>query len=571
MTALGLDAALDLLMRIAAGEAGARGEPAGAEPMIDAIVVGLNMLAEDLEHERARRAVAEALLQDEHDAYDASPALLCSVDATTLRLVKCNATLAAALGVPREQLVGRVLAELFVEADRLAAARAFAAAARGETAAIPELGLARAGGGDLRVSTSVSWSPSPTPRLRVVWRDVTHERRLEAQLLHAQKMQAVGRLSGGVAHDFNNILAVILASATLARRRLAPGHALIPDLAIVEEAARRGAALTGQLLAFSRQQVVSPVAVEVGAHVRDVDRMLRRLIPESIEFALEVAAGEQVAFIDPSQLTQVLINLVVNARDAVAGEGRITVEVASVDVGGAADVVPALDLAPGGYVLCTVSDTGHGMSKEVQAQVFEPFFTTKPVGEGTGLGLSVCYGIVRQAGGHIHVYSAVGVGTTVKVYLPRHGGASVAAPAAEAVTVAGAGTARATASHGTETVLCVEDDDTLRRLTASVLEHAGYRVLVAGDGAEALASLRARGGSVDLVITDVVMPRMSGRELVEVLRAEGRARAVLFLSGYTASAVAHGGGLGDEVEFLSKPFTPDELLRAVRDAIARGR
>ncbi len=546
--------AVDLLMRLAVGERAARAELLGESEENDALLAGLNMLAEELEHEEEKRLHAEQLLQDVRDAYDRSPGLLCSVDAETLVVVKCNHTLAEALGVGPEALLGRPVTELFADEDRAAADRMFRVAARGDVGDPPEL-LLTGGGARLRVNSALSLSSDRPARVRVVWRDVTRERQLEQQLVQAQKMQAVGRLSGGVAHDFNNILAVILTSVALVRRGLPDGLTLLDDLQLIEDAARRGAGLTAQLLAFSRQQVVSPRMVEVGAHLRELERMLRRLISEDIDLSLYVADDDLVAFIDPAQLTQVVVNLVVNARDAARDKSRITLEASRVVLDDAY-AGAHLDVQPGEYVLLSVSDNGHGMPKEVLAQVFEPFFTTKPVGEGSGLGLSVCYGIARQAGGHIYVYSEVDRGTTVKVYIPRR-----SAPAGPAAVFTGL------APVGTETVLLVEDDNVLRLLTTRLLERAGYRVLPCVNGAEALEKVTALGAPVDLVLTDVVMPRMGGRELVERLLAEKLAYAALYVSGYTANAIVHHGVLEDGVQFLAKPFTPDQLLRAVRDAI----
>jgi signal transduction histidine kinase/ActR/RegA family two-component response regulator len=552
-TTPGIDVVLDLLMRIASGEEGARAEPPGQDPAIDAMVVGLTMLAEELDDERRRRTAAEALLDDERDAYARSPGLLCSIDAATLSVVKCNDTLARAIGVAPDELVGRPVATLFRDNDQELAGRVLSAAAAGSPSVIPELHL-RGTTGELRVTTAFSRTETPSPRLRVVWTDVTHERLLEGHLLQAQKMQAVGRLSGGVAHDFNNILAIILASVSLLREGV--GSSSDGDLDVLEQAARRGADLTGQLLAFSRQHVAQPKRLELGGLVRDVDRMLRRLIPEGIAVSILVPDASLFVTADPTQISQVLVNLVVNARDAVSERGRILIEVERV----ALDEAYASDhfeVAPGSYALVSVSDDGSGMPADVLAQAFEPFFTTKPPGEGTGLGLSVCYGIVRQAGGHILLYSEPGQGTTVKVYLPLSAQDPAPQPSAAKAPVAAA---------AREVVLLVEDEAALRKLTARLLERAGYEVVTAANGQEAL-ELMSHRAPVDIVVTDVVMPKVGGRALVDQLMREGKTRAALYVSGYTANSIAHHGVLAEDVHFLAKPFTTDQLLRALRAAL----
>ncbi len=543
---------LDLLMRIGSGEEGARAEPRSQDEDVAALVVGLNMLSEELDHARGMRAEAERSLTDAREAYDLTPALLCSVDARTLRIVRVNDTFVRAVGVERDALLGRDIVSMFVERDRAVAERALRDVAAGARDTIPELTLDRRGG--IQVTTTASLSDDQT-RIRIVCSDVTRERQLESQLLQAQKMQAVGRLAGGIAHDFNNLLAVILTSTSFARTAAPHGSRVVEDLATIEQAAQRAAALTSQLLAFSRQQVIRPQQVEVGLLVRDTERMLRRLIDESIELTVVVRDGPLSVVIDPSQLTQVLINLVVNARDAVDGRGRILIEASRV-VHDETYAATQLHATPGPYVLLAVSDDGVGMSPDVLGQIFEPFFTTKDAGHGVGLGLSVCYGVVQQASGYIVACSEPGEGTTMKVYLPQVGEAA-AIVADEAGPSPG----------GHESLVLVEDEPSLRRLMTRVLEDTGYHVVAFANGAEALEHVTAQDAPVDLLITDVVMPQMDGHELATQLRERERIRAVLYVSGYTSTGIVRHGVLPEDTAFLSKPFTLDQLLRAVREAL----
>lgn len=547
----GTDLVLELIARIAAGEAGVRAEPVGDDETLDAVVLGLGMLSEELDAERAKRAETEALLNDERDAYRRSPGLLCSIDARTLRILKCNETLADAVGFDVTELVGRPVGMLFEGERRILAEEALRARASGRAGSVPELVMRGAGGEELRVSTTTSLSHEPAPRLRIVWTDVTKERRLEAQLIQAQKMQAVGRLSGGVAHDFNNILGIIMASVSFLREDGCNSPTFDQDLDLIEQATKRGADLTLQLLTFARQQVVQVQRVEIGALVREADRMLRRLIGEAISFSIDVPDVSLSVLIDPSQLMQVLLNLVVNARDAVQGQGRIAVRVEprTPDATSARE----MDVTPGRYAVLSVSDNGPGMSPEVLAQAFDPFYTTKAPGEGTGLGLSVCYGIVRQAGGHIQLTCDPPGGTTVTVWLPLDEEPALTTSEAAAADVV---------RKGHELVLLVEDDAVLRQLTARLLERSGYRVLAAANGAEAL-ELMAHHEPVDLIVTDAVLPKLDGRALVEELFRKKQAQAALYLSGYPAAGAQH--GVQEEgVHFLAKPFTADQLLSAVR-------
>ncbi len=411
----------------------------------------------------------------------------------------------------------------------------------------------------------------PSLRALVVnYRDVTERKRAEEslraadeRLRSAQKMEAVGRLAAGIAHDFNNLLTAIIGSTDLLLEALPPEHPAREDALESRKAALRAADLTHQLLAFSRQQVLAPRTLDVNAVVHDVERLLRRLISEDIEIRTLLARELAPVSADPSQLEQVLVNLAVNARDAMPQGGTLTIETANVTLDetyiAAQPVVGA-----GEYVMVAVSDTGTGMDEATKSRVFEPFFTTKERGKGTGLGLATVYGIVKQSGGYIWVYSEVGVGTTFKIYLPR-----VAGPVEPATPAP----ATSPSLRGSETILVVEDQDEVRALIRKILDARGYRVLVAAAGPAALELAAADPADIDLLVTDVVMPGMSGPEVSRILSAARKLMRTLFLSGYTDESIVHRGMLDPGVAFLQKPFTAEGLaakVRAVLDAPAVG-
>ncbi len=387
-------------------------------------------------------------------------------------------------------------------------------------------------------------------------------RRSEEQLRQAQKMEAIGRLAGGVAHDFNNMLFAIAGHADHLVRRLPEGDRLGRNAVEIKKAAERAANLTGQLLAFSRKQVVAPRVLDLNAVVAGIGPMLRSLIGEHIEIATDLDPALARVSADPGQVDQVILNLCVNARDAMEEGGRLTIATRNVRVPGAGEGE--------GYVELAVRDTGTGMTPEVQAHLFEPFFTTKEQGKGTGLGLSTVYGNVGRSGGHTPVESAPGRGSEFRVRLPAGGSAAAAAAEASAPTPPGGtpvpSAAGVPAAGAGETVLLVEDEVLVRQLTREVLEGYGFRVLEAASGAEALA-LREANGPPDIVVTDVVMPRMGGRELVERLTGRQPGLRAIFLSGYTDDAIGREGVLDPGTLFLQKPFPPDALARLVRDAL----
>jgi len=392
--------------------------------------------------------------------------------------------------------------------------------------------------------------------------DVTAKRRAEEESQHAQKLQAIGQLAGGVAHDFNNILTAISSYTEFLLADLARGTPRRDDVVGIQEAAARAAALTQQLLAFGRKQVLQPSLIDLRELLDDTGRMLRRIIGEHIN--LSVVAGPILSPVlaDRGQLSQVIVNLAVNARDAMPEGGRLTIEARDAPLT-AEYAEEHIAVAPGAYVLIAVSDTGQGMSPAVRARMFEPFFTTKPRGKGTGLGLSTVFGIVKQSGGHIFVYSEVGHGTTIKVYLPR---------ASEAAMVEGSSRSGAAPTRGTETVLVVEDDEPVRRLARRALESAGYTVLQAASPLEALEISARYTGPLDLLLTDVMMPELTGRQLADRLTASRAGLAVLFMSGYAEDAIVHHGRLDPDTDFLQKPFPPEALAQKVRAILdAQGR
>jgi two-component system cell cycle sensor histidine kinase/response regulator CckA len=387
----------------------------------------------------------------------------------------------------------------------------------------------------------------------VVAEDITERTQLEAQVLQMQKMESIGRLAGGIAHDFNNLLTVIIGNTGLAWEALAPNHPARDDLQAIQAASQRAAGLTHQLLAFARKQHLEPRVISLNDLILEMDKLFRRLIREDIELVTLPASDLWQVKVDPGQIEQVLVNLVINARDAMLEGGQLTIETRNVVLD---DIYlrSHVSIIPGSYVMLAVSDTGVGMSPQVQTHLFEPFFTTKEAGKGTGLGLATCYGIIKQHGGNIWAYSEVGHGTTFKVYLPR---------ADESVD------ARAVADEaehllGTETVLLVEDEPAVRALAARVLRNLGYLVLMAVNGTEGLSTAQAHTGQIDLLLADLVMPEVGGKALSEQLTPQYPNMRVLFMSGYTDNAIVHHGQLDEGVAFLQKPFTPAALARKVR-------
>jgi PAS domain S-box-containing protein len=392
--------------------------------------------------------------------------------------------------------------------------------------------------------------------------DITEARRAEAalrrseeQLRQSQKMEAVGRLAGGVAHDFNNLLTVIGGYCNLCLQKIEEQHPLHKNITEIQKASERAGSLTGQLLAFSRKQVLQPRTIHLNEVVRGTEKMLRRLIGEDIE--LSTVFGKPLGYVkaDPGQIEQVLMNLAVNARDAMPKGGKLTISTANVALDQKSHFRNRI-LEVGEYVMIAVSDNGMGMTEQIKTHLFEPFFTTKGVGKGTGLGLATCYGIVTQSGGDIRVYSEPGSGTTFKIYLPRTDAAPEAAGNTESRRM----------PSGAESILVVEDEPAVRELAVLILRDRGYQVYQSGSAFEALEMIR-RHESFDLVLTDVIMPQMSGKALCDQIKSQIPHTKVLLMSGYTDDALAHHGVLDEGLSFLEKPFSPLQLTRKVREVL----
>jgi CheY-like chemotaxis protein len=371
-------------------------------------------------------------------------------------------------------------------------------------------------------------------------------------------MEAIGRLAGGIAHDFNNLLTVIGGRSHLLLSQLPAGHAMRRDLLLIQQTGDRAAALTRQLLAFSRKQTLAPVVIKLNEIVSGMRTLLERVLGEDVDIIMDLDPSLGHVTADPGQLEQVILNMAVNARDAMPEGGQLTLETRHVDV----DPTHArqkLDLAPGPYEVLSICDTGVGIDTATVGRVFEPFFTTKAVGKGTGLGLATAYGIVKQSGGHITVNSELGIGTTFRIYLPRTEASESASVAAE----------EAVARRGTEVVLLAEDDANLRALTRDILASEGYTVLESQDVEDAIRIAERQDGTIHLLVTDVVMPHMSGRALADAVMRIRPDVKVLYMSGYTDDAIVHHGVLDPGTALLQKPFTPAALARKVREVLDR--
>jgi two-component system cell cycle sensor histidine kinase/response regulator CckA len=386
---------------------------------------------------------------------------------------------------------------------------------------------------------------------------IEREQAKEEQLRQSQKMEAVGKLAGGIAHDFNNLLTAITGYSELTLRDLKTDTPLYSKVTEIKKAGERAASLTRQLLAFSRKQILQPKVLDLNAVIPDMEKMLQRLIGEDVvlETVLDRSLGQVKA--DPGQIEQIIMNLCVNARDAMPNGGRVTIETNNVSLNQAYRN-QQVSIRAGNYVMLSVSDNGCGMDAETQARIFEPFFTTKELGKGTGLGLSTVYGIVKQSEGTIWVYSEVGKGTTFKIYLPRVDEAQSFQEHANKVSLA---------SRGHETILIVEDEEIVLTLSTEILEKDGYRVLAAANGREGLRLCQEFDGPIDLLITDVVMPGMSGRELAELAANIRPDMHVLYMSGFTDDAIVRHGVLDDGVFFIQKPFSPDSLAIKTRSVL----
>jgi two-component system cell cycle sensor histidine kinase/response regulator CckA len=477
-----------------------------------------------------------------------------------------NPKITEVLGYPQDELISRRFTEFIHPEDRSAVEERYRCETTGQDPPGPRPCRAVRRDGEVRWvemhDVPIQWQDRPATLIFLS--DVTDQRlaqaekeNMEVQFQQAQKMEAVGRLAGGIAHDFNNLLTIITGYSDLALAKTSPHDPLHNDLNEINDAGQRAAALTRQLLTFSRQQVIEPQTLDPRQVVANVEHMLRRLIGEDIELVVTADPEAGAVEADPGQLEQVLMNLAINARDAMERGGRLTIQIANafLDEDYAED---HLGVSPGPHVMLAVSDTGVGMDEALRSKIFDPFFTTKETGKGTGLGLATVYGIVKQSGGHITVYSEPGRGSTFKVYLPRTGleaGRPEAADGKDALR------------RGTETVLVVEDEDQVRDLASRILRRQGYRVLEAANGGEAILVCEQHQGPIHLTLTDVIMPRMSGQDLAERIRSLRPEAKFLFMSGYTDEAIARHGVLDEGVNFIGKPFSAVKLAAKVREIL----
>ncbi len=530
-------------------------------PIMSAVgaMVGVSTIARDIGERKKAEDQQRAASQYARSLIEASLDPLVTISPEG-KITDVNRATEEATGVPRAAIIGTDFADYFSEPER-ARAGYLQVLSAGEVRDYP-LVIRHVSGrtSEVLYNATIYRGPDGEPQgVFAAARDITAQRRLEEQVRQSQKLEGIGRLAGGVAHDFNNLLTAIVGAAEYLLEQLPEELPLRQDAADIREAAQKAAVLTRQLLTFSRRQVTQPRVLDLNDTMSSMDRMLRRLLGENVE--LEVVAAPELGRvrIDPGQIEQVILNLVVNARDATPEGGRITIETSRAEVGGQ-EPAPRGGLVPGRYVVLSVRDTGHGMDADVRSHLFEPFFTTKDKGKGTGLGLSTAYGIVKEAGGDIRVRSEPGRGSTFEVYLPR---LDVPAEADQAD--------REALPVGDETVLLVEDEPMVRQLAARVLRGLGYTVREATDGMEALRLVAGHTAEIDLVVTDVVMPRLGGRELASRLRTERPNLAVLFISGYTENVSDVQGLIGAGVEFLQKPFTPASLARSVRSTLEHGR
>ena len=483
------------------------------------------------------------------------------------RMIDVNARWAALFGYRREEVIGRTVFELGLWDDSVSREAFIGQLSTGGSQAHTEAAFRRKSGEVFHALAAVevmTITGNPAPLLMTALVDLTERKRLEAQLFQAQKMEAVGRLAGGVAHDFNNALAVIQGYTEILL-----GGSIDDDqrsgLGEIHQAAIRAAGLTRQLLVFSRKEIVDPQRIGLNSLLANLEKMLKPLLGEDIELAIVPGANLGLVRADRGQLEQAVINLCFNARHAMPEGGQLRIETANVDASRLADAGSAGGdarqeaVAPGRYVMLAVSDSGCGIAEEILPRIFEPFFTTKAAGVGTGLGLSMVYGSISQAGGHVRVESAPGCGTTVRIYLPLVDGSTESPESPVAAEDA----------KGSATILLVEDEAAVRALVCRLLVTAGYRVIEAGSGREALRLAAATVGEIHLLITDVVMPGMNGRELVEVLLVERPGLRIIFVSGYTDDILANHGVLEPGTVLLAKPFTKAALLRCVHEALQR--
>ena len=527
----------------------------GPEPEFSGFVRDISESRRTIEDLRERQAYLDGL-------FEGAPEAIVITDERD-RVVRVNGEFTRLFGYQLEEIRGRDLDDLVVPEERRGEGKSFAERVLSGDHVSEETVRRHRDGREIPVS--VLGFPVRVAEGRhgtyAIYRDISARLHLEDELLQARKMESIGRLAGGVAHDFNNILTAILGYLEAARADLGAGLRPDADLEQVERAAHRAAELTRQLLGFARQQIAEPRVVDLDRLTRSMENLLGRLLGADVHLTVALEPGLGPVRVDPGQFEQVLVNLAVNARDAMPRGGRLTIEARNLALG-PDTLSPGQELRPGDYVELLVGDTGIGMDSETVLRAFDPFYTTKQAGSGTGLGLATCYGIIKQSGGHISVASAPGRGTTFRVLLPRVG-ESPEPEAAEAAALPAAG--------GSETVLVVEDEPQVRVLLQRLLGQQGYSVLAAADGDEALALAHAHPGAIQLLLTDVVLPRMSGREVARRLDAHRPGLPVLYVSGHTEDAIVERGVLETGLDFLPKPYTRAEVLRRVREALDRAR
>jgi two-component system cell cycle sensor histidine kinase/response regulator CckA len=482
------------------------------------------------------------------------------LDAVTGEILDVNPFMIELLGYSHQEFLGKHLWEIGLFRDRADSEKSFGTLQEKGYIHYENLPLQTKGGkqADVEFVSNVYFSGEKNV-IQCNIRDITERRQLELQFRQAQKMEGIGQLAGGVAHDFNNLLTIISGYGEMAAESLGPDSPEHDYVKEIQKAAARAAGLTRQLLAFGRRQVLNPQVLDLDHVVANIHKMLRRLIGEDID--LVTVHGEALGRVkaDPGQVEQVIMNLAVNARDAMPNGGKLTIETANATLDNAY-ASAHMGAAPGRYVMLAVKDTGCGMAAETQARIFEPFFTTKGQGQGTGLGLATVYGIVKQSGGNIWMHSELGKGSTFKVYLPR----------VEEVVTKSSSVTIVPQCRGTETVLVVEDEEMIRSLIRGILEPRGYTVLDAKCGDDALAIFEHHLDPIHLVLTDVVMPKMSGPELAQRLAFSHPETKVLFMSGYTNNEFAHSGMLNRNLAFIEKPFTPQVLAKKAREVLDGG-
>jgi two-component system, cell cycle sensor histidine kinase and response regulator CckA len=531
----------------------------------------LAALNRNLENEITERRSAEAALRDSEGRYrmlfESNPFPMWVFDEESLSFLAVNEAAILHYGYSAEEFLAMTIKDIRPSSDVAVLLDHIANGVRTPGEASSWRHQKKDGTAiDVEITSSpISFTGRPAKFVLAI--DVTERKKaehnlkeLEDQLRQSQKLEAIGQLAGGVAHDFNNLLTAIAGHSDMCLRQLSSDDPLRHRVQQIKKAGDRAAALTRQLLAFSRKQILQPKVIDLNDIVVDMNKMLRRLIGEDIHLMMGLGVDLGRVKADPNQIEQVLMNLSVNARDAMPKGGKLTIETSNVQVG-EEFASYHMSVPPGPYVMLAVSDTGSGMDAPTQARIFEPFFTTKEVGKGTGLGLATVYGIVKQSGGTIWVYSEVDCGTTFKIYLPSVAGSAPYVHISEA---------ERDLQKGTETILLVEDEEIVREMATEILRESGYSVIEAKHGAEALTLCTKYDGQIHLMLSDVVMPNMSGRELAGLLSPHRSEMKVLYMSGYTDDAIVHHGVLDEGTAFIAKPFSPDALSKKVREVLDAG-